>query len=75
MYKAVVQSVLLYIIESWVVTGEMLKVLEEFYHRVAQCITRMTAKCGIGREREYPSLVDSMETAGLHPIMVYIRRL
>ena len=46
MYNAVVQSVLLYGIESWVVTGKMLKVLKAFHHRLAQWITRMTAKRG-----------------------------
>ena len=32
MYKAVAQLVLLYNSESWVVTGEMLKVLKGFHH-------------------------------------------
>ena len=36
MYKALVQSVLLCASERWVVTGEMLKVLEGFYHRAAR---------------------------------------
>ena len=31
-YKAVVQTVILYGKESWLVTEAMLKVLEEFYH-------------------------------------------
>ena len=43
LYKAVVQLVLLYVSESWVVMGPMLKVLEDFYHRVAINITGMTA--------------------------------
>ena len=34
----------------------------------------MTEKYGAGREWEYPSVVGVMETAGLHPIGVYIRR-
>ena len=36
MYKAVVQSVILYVREIWVVTGDMLKVLEGFHHWTAQ---------------------------------------
>ena len=36
MYKAVEQSLILYVSERWVVTGEMLKVLEGFYHRAAR---------------------------------------
>ena len=50
MYKVVAQSVLLYGSESWVVTGEMLKVLTEFHHRATQQLTGMTAKCGAGGE-------------------------
>ena len=49
MYKALDQSVLLYGSESWVVTGEMLKVLTLFHHWVSLLITSMTAKYGAGR--------------------------
>ena len=41
-YKALAQSVLLYGSESWVVTGEMLKVLTEFHHQVTPRIMGMT---------------------------------
>ena len=34
----------------WVVTGEMLKVLAGFHHRVEQQITRMTGKRGASGE-------------------------
>ena len=74
MYKAVTQSVLLYISESWVVTGEILKVLKAFHHRAVQWITGMTAKCGAGREWEYPEAEEAMESSGIHPIGVYIKR-
>ena len=40
-YKAVVQTVLLYESESWVVRKETLKVLEGFHHRVDQKIAGM----------------------------------
>ena len=36
--------------ESWVVSGEMLKVLEEFRHRLERWIAGMAEKCGSGRE-------------------------
>ena len=74
MYKAVAQSVILYGINIWVVTGEMLKVLEGFHYRAARRITGMTEKRGAGREWEYPSVVEAMKNTGLHPIGVYIRR-
>ena len=52
-YKAVAQLVLLYGSESWVVNGDMLKVLTVFHHRAAQRITGTTAKSGAGEEWEY----------------------
>ena len=48
MYKAAAQSVLLYYRNSWVVTGEMLKVLAGFYNQAGQQITGMTTKRGAG---------------------------
>ena len=74
MYKAVAQSVILYGRNIWVVTGEMLKVLEGFHYQAARRITGMTEKRGAGREWEYPLVVEAMETAGIHPIGVYISR-
>ena len=74
MYRAVEQSVIFYGRKIWVVTGDMLKVLEGFHHREAQRITGMTVKPGEGGEGEYLSVVEALEAAGLHPIGVYIRR-
>ena len=42
MYKAVVQKVLLYRSESWVVKVSMLKLLEEFHNQVSHRIPRMS---------------------------------
>ena len=74
MYKAVSQLVLLYISESWVVTGEMIMVLEGFHHWAARHITGMTATHGADGEWEYPPLVASLEDTELQPITEYIRR-
>ena len=74
MYKTVAQSVILYGSKRWMVTGEMLKVLEGFHNWVVQWIMGLTEKRGAGGEWENPSVVEAMETAGLHPIGVYIRR-
>ena len=57
MYKAVEQLVLLYISETWVVTGYMIKVLEVFHHRSARCIMGMIETRGAGRDWEYPLVV------------------
>ena len=43
-YKAVVQTVLLYVSEIWVVTEAMLKVIEGFNHLAAIRIVGMTAQ-------------------------------
>ena len=66
--------VILYGIKRWVVTREMFKVLTAFHHRAAQWITGMTAKRGAGGEWEYPAVEEAMDSAGIHPIMVYIKR-
>ena len=42
MYKAVVQAVLLYGSEIWVVTDEMMAVLEGFHHSIGRRIAGMT---------------------------------
>ena len=73
-YKGVAQSVILYGRESWVVKGEMLKVLERFHHQAAQRITGMTEKRGAGVEWECPSVVEATEAEGIHLIGVYISR-
>ena len=60
--------------EIWVVTGEMLKVLEGLHNREVRWITGMTATHGEGGDWEYPPVVTAMECAGIHPIREYIRR-
>ena len=74
MYKAVAQSVLLYGSEIWVVTGDMLKVLTVLRHRAVKRITEMTAKHGSGGKWEYPVVEEAIDSAGIHPIRVYIKR-
>ena len=48
--NTVAKLVILYVSDRWVVTGEMLKVLEGFHHQVARRITGMTATLGAVRE-------------------------
>ena len=74
MYKEVDQSVLLYGSEIWVVTREMLKVLEGFHHRAARHIMGTAATRGADGDWEYPLMVTKLEAAGIHPIWEYIRR-
>ena len=44
LYKLSIQSLLLYGSDSWVVTGDILKVMEVFHNRVERSITGMTAR-------------------------------
>ena len=50
LYKKVLQLVLLCRSDSWVVTGEIIKVLEGFHHKAARRITGMTDQRTTGRE-------------------------
>ena len=61
MYKVVSQYVLLYSIESWVMTRAMLKVLEGFHLRAARHIMGMMATDGDGRDWEYTPVVVALE--------------
>ena len=51
MYRALDQLVLLYVSESWVVTGVMLKVLKGSHHRADRRITGIMATRGAGGDR------------------------
>ena len=53
----------------------MLNVMEGFHHRTARQITGMTVKRGAGGECYYPLVVEALGSAGIHPIVVYIRVL
>ena len=44
-YKTVVQTVLLYGINSWVIPYSIMKVLEGFHHQIARRITGETDCC------------------------------
>jgi hypothetical protein len=72
-YKAVVQSVLLYGCETWVITSQVLRVLEGFHHRVAR---RLSGKrpyyLSRGNQWVYPPIGEALEAAGLYPIEHYI---
>ena len=42
-YKTVVRTVIFYSRESWVITGAIMKVLEDFHHRIISKIMGKTA--------------------------------
>ena len=74
LYKKVVQLVLLYVSESWVMTGDMLKVPEGLHHRLARMIMGMIVRHMTSGECERPPVDEPLETAGLWPIKEYIHR-
>ena len=74
LYKEVVQAVLLYRSNSWVMTGVTLKLLEGFHFRSDCRIAGMTVQRVEGGEWEYPPVADALEAAGLWQIKEYIHR-
>ena len=74
MYKALVQTVLLYGSEIWVVTDTMMTVLEGFHHRIARCVLGITARWGNGGEWEWASVDAKLEATGIWLIREYMRR-
>jgi hypothetical protein len=72
-YKAVVQSVLLYGCETWVITSQVLKVLEGFHHRVARRLTGKRPYYLPGEDQwVYPPIETALEEASLYRIEHYI---
>ena len=72
-YKAVVQSVLLYGCESWVITQQVLKTLEGFHHSVARRLSGLVPRYIPAENRwHYPPIELALEKAGLFPIEHYI---
>ena len=73
-YKAVVQKILLYGIEIWVVMGSILKVLEGLYHQLARRIVVKTDWHTVDRDWECIPVSDSLDISELWPIKEYIQR-
>ena len=65
-------TVLMYGIKSWVMKGEMLKIMEGFHHRSARRIARMTMKLVTDGMGEYTPVVAALEAVGLYPVQEYI---
>ena len=73
LYKAVIQSVLLYGSETWTVTPAMLRTLEGLHHRVVRWITGAVAY-RVNDEWIYLPIAGALEEAGLFPIATYLER-
>ena len=68
MYKVVVQTVLLYRSESWIVTDAMMKLLEGFNHQILRRLLGKTTWSIRGEGWEWPLVEEALETTGLWPI-------
>ena len=75
MYNVVVQTVLIYGCESWVVKGVMMMVLEGFHHIVARRLAGLMARRGKNGEWEWPPVATALQVTGLWPTWVYVRNM
>ena len=73
-YKAIVQSILLYGSESWVLTKSMLDSLNNFHHRCARFITGRHIRVDVNGYWTYPSTGVTLSQAGLFTMEEYIKR-
>ena len=73
-YKAIIQSVLLYGSETWVISSSMLKTLEGFHSRVARRLTGRRPRRRRDGTWSYPDTAETLRRAGLEPMAVYLDR-
>ena len=73
-YKAIVQSVLLFGSETWVVTPQMLQALSAFHNRVARRIANKLPQRQRDGSWTYPPLSEALKDAGLYSLQTYISR-
>jgi hypothetical protein len=73
-YKAVVQAVLLYGSETWVITKKKYQLLNAFHVTAARRISRLTFRLNeITGIWERPSAKLALERAGLLPLIAYLK--
>ena len=73
-YKTVVQSILLYGAETWVLNKMMIRKLDSFHRRCARCIIREHFRENADGTWTYPSSDGVLQRAGLETMEEYIRR-
>ena len=73
-YLSVVQSIVLYGSETWVLIPRMQRVLGGFHHRVDRRLTGRQPQKGQDRGCVYPPLEDAMAGAGLQEVETYVSR-
>jgi hypothetical protein len=73
-YKAIVQSVLLYGSETWVISAANMKKLSSFHHGCARFISNRHIKPDDEGTWTYPSNESVLEDAGFFTMETYIQR-
>ena len=73
-YKAIVQAILLYGSESWVVPESILQQVRSFHHRAARYLTQKHIRQNSEGQWFHPPTLDVLAEAGLFSIDEYIRR-
>ena len=73
-YKVVLQALLLFGAETWVLTSRMERALDSFHHRVAQRLTRRYLRRQGGRSWAYPQLEEAIGEAGFEGIRKSVMR-
>ena len=73
-YKAVVQAVLLYGAETWVLSSRMLQFLDSFHHRCARFISRCHLRLKPDGTWVTPRSTSVLQKCSLFTIAEYIRR-
>ena len=73
-YLAVIQSVLVYESEKWVLTMRMQRLLGIFRHRVVRRLTGRQPRKGWDRGWVYTPLHDAMVESGLQEVGTYVYR-
>ena len=73
-YKAIVQSVLLYGSETWVISTANMRKLSSFHHGCARFISHRHIKPDDEGTWTYPSNESVLEDAGFFPMETYIQR-
>ena len=71
-YLVVVQAVLLYRSETWVLTPRMQRMLGGFHHRVARRLTSYQPQKGRDGGWFYPPLKDAVAEVGLQEVETYV---
>jgi hypothetical protein len=73
-YLAVVQAILLYGSETWVLSPKSRQRLEAFHHRCARHMAHQHIRRLPNNTWIYPSSIDILNICGLLPISVYIEQ-